>query len=144
MEQKRETASTPAPADALNLRRARFLARQPILNVRQEVVAYELLFRTGWENAFSGDADDSSQRCGTGQATDPILMSSDNSIEHGVGYRSCVSALTLARRACAHHSHTLLGVLRPRTAALPSEGLGRARPLHPAGFLARCGPSDSA
>src|SRR5271163_2126003 len=69
MEQKRETASTPAPADALNLRRARFLARQPILNVRQEVVAYELLFRTGWENAFSGDADDS-----TRQMLDNILV----------------------------------------------------------------------
>jgi len=33
----------------------RFLARQPILNVRNEVVAYELLFRTGWENWFAGE-----------------------------------------------------------------------------------------
>src|SRR5271155_4545243 len=69
MEQKRETASTSAPADALNPRRTRFLARQPILNVHQEVVAYELLFRTGWDNAFSGDADDS-----TRQMLDNILV----------------------------------------------------------------------
>jgi len=33
----------------------RFLARQPILNHRQEVFGYELLFRTGWENCFRGE-----------------------------------------------------------------------------------------
>ena len=33
----------------------RFVARQPILNIRREVVGYELLFRTGWENCFSGE-----------------------------------------------------------------------------------------
>jgi EAL and modified HD-GYP domain-containing signal transduction protein len=36
---------------------SRFLARQPILNVRSEVVGYELLFRAGWENCFRGDTD---------------------------------------------------------------------------------------
>jgi EAL and modified HD-GYP domain-containing signal transduction protein len=35
----------------------RFVARQPILNVRRDVVGYELLFRAGWENCFSGDSD---------------------------------------------------------------------------------------
>lgn len=34
---------------------SRFLARQPILNARSEVVAYELLFRAGWENCFRGE-----------------------------------------------------------------------------------------
>ena len=29
-----------------------FVARQPILNRKQKTVAYELLFRTGWDNAF--------------------------------------------------------------------------------------------
>jgi len=33
----------------------RFMARQPILNARREVVGYELLFRTGWENCFSAE-----------------------------------------------------------------------------------------
>jgi EAL and modified HD-GYP domain-containing signal transduction protein len=50
-------------------RHTRFMARQPILNVRQEVAAYELLFRTGWENAFSGDDDGS-----TRQIIDNILV----------------------------------------------------------------------
>jgi len=35
---------------------SRFLARQPILNARSEVVAYELLFRAGWENSFQGES----------------------------------------------------------------------------------------
>ena len=34
---------------------SRFIARQPILNARSEVVAYELLFRAGWENSFQGE-----------------------------------------------------------------------------------------
>jgi c-di-GMP-related signal transduction protein len=33
----------------------RFVARQPILDGRREVVGYELLFRSGWENCFSGE-----------------------------------------------------------------------------------------
>jgi c-di-GMP phosphodiesterase len=40
----------------------RFLARQPILNVRRDVIGYELLFRSGWENCFRGEADDATQR----------------------------------------------------------------------------------
>jgi c-di-GMP-related signal transduction protein len=34
---------------------SRYLARQPILDHRREVVGYELLFRAGWENYFSGE-----------------------------------------------------------------------------------------
>ena len=32
-----------------------FIARQPILDVQQNVFGYELLFREGWENFFTGD-----------------------------------------------------------------------------------------
>ncbi|HEV2645210.1 MAG TPA: HDOD domain-containing protein [Acidobacteriaceae bacterium] len=35
----------------------RHLARQPILDVRRDVVGYELLFREGWENHFTGERD---------------------------------------------------------------------------------------
>ncbi len=45
------------------------MARQPILDASQKVVAYELLFRSGWDNAFSGDSDDS-----TRQIVDQILV----------------------------------------------------------------------
>jgi EAL and modified HD-GYP domain-containing signal transduction protein len=40
----------------------RFLARQPILNGRCEIYAFEVLFRTGWENSFQGDSDASTQQ----------------------------------------------------------------------------------
>lgn len=49
-----EGAETPQPC--------RFLARQPILNVRNEVVAYELLFRTGWENWFAGEREEATRK----------------------------------------------------------------------------------
>jgi len=55
--------------EASPLRHTRFLARQPILNARQQVVAFELLFRSGWENAFAGDEDAS-----TRQMLDNILV----------------------------------------------------------------------
>jgi c-di-GMP phosphodiesterase len=35
----------------------KFVARQPILDVHRTVIGYELLFRSGWENAFRGESD---------------------------------------------------------------------------------------
>ncbi len=56
-------------ADVAAQRQTRFLARQPICNKRREVVAYELLCRSGWDNSFSGDQDE-----GTRQMLDNILV----------------------------------------------------------------------
>lgn len=50
-------------------RQTRFLARQPILDAGQNIVAYELLFRSGWDNIYSGEGDDS-----TRQMLDNILV----------------------------------------------------------------------
>jgi c-di-GMP-related signal transduction protein len=36
---------------------SRHLARQPILNTQRDLVGYELLFRDGWENHFTGERD---------------------------------------------------------------------------------------
>ena len=65
-----ETA-TQAASDAVSSphRQARFLARQPILDAQQNIVAYELLFRAGWDNVYSGEDDDS-----TRQMLDNILV----------------------------------------------------------------------
>jgi len=41
---------------------SRFLARQPILDLRGDVVGYELLFRAGWENCFRGEPDETSRQ----------------------------------------------------------------------------------
>jgi EAL and modified HD-GYP domain-containing signal transduction protein len=50
-----------AKAEAAAPQVSRFLARQPILNARREIFGYELLFRSGWENSFGGDAESSTQ-----------------------------------------------------------------------------------
>lgn len=39
----------------------RFIARQPILDLHHDVYGYELLFRSGWENCFSGDTDEATR-----------------------------------------------------------------------------------
>ena len=41
--------------------RLRYLARQPIFDRQEKVFGYELLFRDGLENAFSGDLDEASR-----------------------------------------------------------------------------------
>ncbi|MBB6142543.1 EAL and modified HD-GYP domain-containing signal transduction protein [Silvibacterium bohemicum] len=40
----------------------RFVARQPIFDARRNVYGYELLFRSGWENSFSGDIEDATRQ----------------------------------------------------------------------------------
>ncbi|HEV2397688.1 MAG TPA: HDOD domain-containing protein [Candidatus Sulfotelmatobacter sp.] len=44
-----------------NSRTFRYVARQPIFDRDQRVFGYELLFRNGLENCFSGDADEASR-----------------------------------------------------------------------------------
>jgi c-di-GMP-related signal transduction protein len=63
--------STPASIEGSprSTRQARFLARQPILDAKQNIVAYELLFRSGWDNVYSGEDDDA-----TRQMLDNILV----------------------------------------------------------------------
>lgn len=53
----------------------RFLARQPILDRRQRVIGYEILFRSGWMNSFSGDGDDA-----TRQILDNLFVSGVDSV----------------------------------------------------------------
>src|SRR5271165_603204 len=48
-------------ARARELRPLRYVARQPIFDRDQNVFGYELLFRDGLENAFSGDTDEASR-----------------------------------------------------------------------------------
>lgn len=53
----------------------RFLARQPILDKTQRVIGYEMLFRSGWVNGFSGDLDDA-----TRQTVDNLLIMGSDSL----------------------------------------------------------------
>jgi len=100
-----DEASAIAVADAEPPREARFLARQPILDAKLNIVAYELLFRSGWENAFSGDHDEA-----TRQIFDNLLV---------VGGEGLASN-TLAFVNCTREALTgrLVTLLPPRTTVL--------------------------
>jgi len=50
-----------APAPERHNAAFRYVARQPIFDRQQKVFGYELLFRDGLQNAFSGDADEASR-----------------------------------------------------------------------------------
>jgi EAL and modified HD-GYP domain-containing signal transduction protein len=54
---KKAAASPEAPANELR----RFIARQTIFDRSRNVHGYELLFRSGWENCFSGDTDEATR-----------------------------------------------------------------------------------
>lgn len=55
------TGQAAAPAPAKDSRPLRYVARQPIFDRDEKVFGYELLFRDGLENAFSGDCDEASR-----------------------------------------------------------------------------------
>ena len=55
------TGSAAAPARVNELKPLRYVARQPIFDREEKVFGYELLFRDGLENAFSGDKDEASR-----------------------------------------------------------------------------------
>jgi c-di-GMP-related signal transduction protein len=50
-----------AGESAKNAKTLRYVARQPIFDREEKVFGYELLFRDGLENAFSGDSDEASR-----------------------------------------------------------------------------------
>jgi len=50
-----------APARIPDVKPLRYVARQPIVDREQKVFGYELLFRDGLENAFTGDVDEASR-----------------------------------------------------------------------------------
>jgi c-di-GMP phosphodiesterase len=138
----RPTNSTPAqpPANPESACRTRFLARQPILDVRQEVAAYELLFRSGWDNAFSGDDDDS-----TRQILDSILVLGAASLcSNTLAFVNCTrDALVGSLVTLLPAQFTVLEVLetvKPDTEVVPA-----CRKLKDAGYkiaLDDFGPQD--
>jgi c-di-GMP-related signal transduction protein len=82
-----EVSSSPGAAEAgiISSQPSQFLARQPILNPGREVVGYELLFRSGWENRFSGEADEA-----TRQTLDNCLaMDVESLADGGLAFVNC-------------------------------------------------------
>jgi c-di-GMP phosphodiesterase len=90
---------SPAPQPS------RFLARQPILDVRRKVVGYELLFRAGWENCFDGASDEA-----TRQMLDNCLYMGIESLTNGgLAFVNCTRQAIVGR---------LVTLLPPETTVL--------------------------
>ncbi|MFT4113296.1 EAL and HDOD domain-containing protein [Silvibacterium sp.] len=83
----------------------RFLARQPILNLSSQVIGYELLFRSGWENFFRGEADDATLQ----MLDNCIMMGVDNLTQHTLAFVNCTRAALVER---------LVTILPPATTVL--------------------------
>jgi c-di-GMP-related signal transduction protein len=58
---KTSSGQATAPAKKKDIKPLRYVARQPIVDREEKVFGYELLFRDGLENAFSGDTDEASR-----------------------------------------------------------------------------------
>jgi EAL and modified HD-GYP domain-containing signal transduction protein len=72
---------------------SRFLARQPILNVRGEGVGYELLFRAGWENCFRGESDEA-----TRQMVDQLLcLGAESLTNNQLAFVNCTREALVGR-----------------------------------------------
>src|SRR5271154_3813595 len=98
--------------DVASSRQIRFLARQPIFDKQRKAVAYELLFRSGWENFFSGDSDDS-----TRQMVDNVLIAGTESLSSNtlVFIKCTREALVGHLAALLPPRHTVLQILETVT-----------------------------
>jgi c-di-GMP-related signal transduction protein len=63
----------------------RFIGRQPILNPVRQVFGYELLFRAGWGNSFSGDSDSAAQQ----MIDTTLLFGMDNLVRSSLAFVNC-------------------------------------------------------
>ena len=71
----------------------KFIARQPILNKHRAIVGYELLFRSGWENAFRGESDEA-----TRQMLDNCLwMDIDSLTSHTLAFINCTREVLVGK-----------------------------------------------
>jgi c-di-GMP-related signal transduction protein len=61
MTRQATTGQATARAKVYKAKSMRYVARQPIFDREEKVFGYELLFRNGLENAFSGDTDEASR-----------------------------------------------------------------------------------
>jgi EAL and modified HD-GYP domain-containing signal transduction protein len=70
-----------------------FIARQPILNARREIVAYELLSRTGWENWFRGERGEATRRT----LDQCVFMGIESLTHHQLAFVNCTREILLSK-----------------------------------------------
>jgi c-di-GMP-related signal transduction protein len=71
----------------------RFIGRQPILNAARQVYGYELLFRSGMENSFTGNPEDAAPQ----MIDTALLFGMENLVFNSKAFVNC-SALALTSR----------------------------------------------
>jgi c-di-GMP-related signal transduction protein len=95
---------TPAPTATPT----RFIGRQPILDPARQVFGYELLFRAGWENSFSGDSETAAQK----MIDNTLLFGMDKLVQGGMAFINCTrDSLTSRVVTCLPAATTVLEVL---------------------------------
>jgi c-di-GMP-related signal transduction protein len=121
--------STAPPANVPLPTPTRFVGRQPILDVRQEVFGYELLFRSGWENYFSGDSDTASR-----QMIDNMLLLGVEALALGrKAFVNCTREALIGRLVtCLPVASTVLEILE--TVVLDEEVINACIDLKQCGY----------
>jgi EAL and modified HD-GYP domain-containing signal transduction protein len=84
---------------------SRFLARQPILDAQREIVGYELLFRSGWENCFSGESDEATRQ----MLDNCVYMGIDSLVNDKLAFINCTREVLVGK---------LVTLLPPKTTVL--------------------------
>ncbi|MFT4114992.1 hypothetical protein [Silvibacterium sp.] len=73
---------------------SRFLARQPILNTDRRLIGYELLFRAGCENYFTGSIENA-----TSQMIDScVMLGVDKLSQHTLAFINCTREALVDRQ----------------------------------------------
>jgi len=80
-----EELVSEAVQETLSPQPTQFIARQPILNARREIVAYELLSRTGWENWFRGERGEATRRT----LDQCVFMGIESLTHHQLAFVNC-------------------------------------------------------
>lgn len=120
----KETSKCPTPQPT------RFIARQPILDSRRIVIGYELLFRSGWENCFRGEANDAAR-----QTLDNCLIIGIESLTNdGLAFVNCTRETLVSRLVTLLPSATtVLEILE--TVEPDGELVEACRALHRMGYV---------
>jgi c-di-GMP-related signal transduction protein len=85
----------------------RFIGRQPILNPARQVYGYELLFRSGWENCFTGNSEDAAQQ----MIDTTLLFGMENLVLGGKAFVNCTASALTSRLVTCFPPGTVLEVL---------------------------------
>jgi c-di-GMP-related signal transduction protein len=115
-------APPPPPAPT------RFIGRQPILNPARQVYGYELLFRSGWENCFTGNPDDAAQQ----MIDTTLLFGMENLVLGSKAFVNCTASALTSRLVTCFPAGTVLEILE--TVEVTDEVVAACKELKQLGY----------